>query len=190
MQIGVYGYTDKRPVIYALLKLLQATGDVALISNNRHYKRLLEHGESQGHMANIMIAISDATPDEIFGEIGHSPDDFEHIVFDIQDTIPDDLTHIIYVKSYKPDEEEEAFLDLLGDYQVFKITYDGKPERGAVNIQPTPLLWKTVENIEFYKVLYALPSKELNMGVASLLTPSLNMPPKSSLTLLNRKWLR
>ena len=71
MQIGVYGYTDKRPIIYALMKLLQKTGDVALFSNNRHYKRLLENGESTGHMANIMISISDASPDEVFEEIGY-----------------------------------------------------------------------------------------------------------------------
>lgn len=190
MQIGVYGYTDKRPVIYALMKILQATGDVALFSNNRHYKRLLEQGESQGHMANIMIAISDATPDEIFKEVGYTPDDFEHVIFDIQDTLPDNLTHIIYVKTYNPDEDERSFLELLGDYQVIKLTYDGRNEKNAINILPTIRLWKCIEDIEFYRTLSPIPSKELNNGLAILLAPTLQIPNKTALTLLNRKWLR
>lgn len=190
MHIGVYGYTDKRLVVYALMKMLQATGDVALCSNNRHYKRLLEHGESPGHMANIMIAISDATPDEIFTEIGYAPDDFEHVIFDIQDTIPNNLSHILYVQTYKPDEEEAAFLDLLGDYHVIKLTYDGRSEKNAINIVPTPRLWKAVEDIEFYRVLNPVPSKELNRGLASIFAPSLQVSKKAALTLLNRKWSR
>ncbi|WP_138755938.1 hypothetical protein [Paenibacillus sinopodophylli] len=188
MQIGVYGYTDKRPVIYALMKILQATGDVALFSNNRHYKRLLEPGETQGHMANIMIAISDATPDEIFEEVSYAPDDFEHVIFDIQDTIPDNLSQIIYVKTYNPNEEEKAFLELLGDYQVVKLTYDGKREKNAINVIPNSLIWKTIENIEFYGVLHAIPSKDLNRGLAAMLAPPLQIKSKTALTLLNRKW--
>ncbi|MGR7944984.1 hypothetical protein ACU063_10950 [Paenibacillus sp. M.A.Huq-81] len=172
------------------MKLLQATGDVLLLSNNRHYKRLLEDGESQGHMANIMIAISDATPDEIFQEIGYTPDDFEHVIFDIQDTIPDDLTHVIYVKTYRPSEDELAFLDLLGEYKVFKLTYDGRKEKDAVNIIPSPKLWKAMEDFEFFRVLNPLPSADLNKGLAAMLAPSLNLSMKSAFTLLNRKWSR
>ncbi|GKU77564.1 hypothetical protein [Paenibacillus sp. L3-i20] len=190
MQIGVYGYTDKRPVIYALMKLLQTTGDVALFSNNRHYKRLLEEGESQGHMANIMIAISDATPDEIFKEVGYTPDDFEHVIFDIQDTIPDNLTHAIYVKTYNPNEDERAFLELIGDYRVIKLNYDGKSEKNAINVIPSTSMWKSIEQIEFYKILNPIPSKELNKGLATMLAPSLQITMKSAFTLLNRKWSR
>jgi predicted Zn-dependent protease with MMP-like domain len=190
MLIGVYGSTDKRPVIYALLKLLQATGDVALFSNNRHYKRLLEQGQSQGHMANILISISDASPDEIFEEVGYNADDFEHIIFDIQDSIPDNLSLIIYVRSYAPNEDEQSFLDLLGEYTTVKMAYDGKVQKGAINVSPISVLWKTVEEIESYHLLHPLPSKNLNRGLAVLLAPHLNMTGKSALMLLNRRWGR
>ena len=190
MLIGVYGHTDKRPVIYALLKLLQATGDVALFSNNRHYKRLLEPGESQGHMANIMIAVSDASPDEIFEEVGYTMDDFEHVVFDIQDTIPDHLSHVIYVKSYPPSEEEQAFIEILGESQTIKFTYDGKREKGAIHVSPVSAIWKSVEFIERFRVLAPIPSKELNQGLATMLATGMNLKPKTALTLLTRKWRR
>ena len=59
-----------------------------------------------------MISVSDASPDEIFEEVGYTVDDFDHIIFDIQDTIPENLSSIIFVKSYKPNEDEQAFLDI------------------------------------------------------------------------------
>lgn len=190
MIIGVHGYTDKRPVIYALMKLLQSTGDVALFSNNRHYKRLLENGESQGHMANILIAISDASPDEVFEEVGYSVDDFEHIIFDIQDTIPDHLSLIIYVKSYEPNEDEQSFLDILGNYQTIKITYDGKRQKDAINVIPVSQIWKSLEEIENYRILSPIPSAELNKGIAGILAPLLNIKLKTALTILTRRWGR
>ncbi|MFB9277209.1 hypothetical protein [Cohnella cellulosilytica] len=188
MQIGVYGYTDKRPVIYALLKLLQATGDVALFTNNRHYKRLLQPGESQGHFANIMIAVSDASPDEIYEEIGYTANDFEHVVFDIQDTIPDDLSLVLHVKSYAPNEDEQSFLELLGSCHTIKLTYDGKREKEAINVAPLTTLWKSVERIETYRLLLASPSKELNQGLAALMAAHLNMSVKNTRLLLTRRW--
>ena len=190
MLIGVYGYTDKRPVIYALMKLLQATGDIALFSSNRHYKRLLEHGESQGHMANMLISVSDASPDEVFEQIGYTVDDFDHIIFDIQEAIPDNLTLNIFVKSYKPHEDEQAFLDILGKYETIKMVYDGKKEKEAINVIPLSSIWRSVEEIEAFHVLSPIPSKELNKGLAAMLAPSLNMKFKTAHTLLTRRWKR
>lgn len=188
MNIGVFGYTDKRPVIYALLKLLQKTGDVALISNHRHYKRLLENGESPGHLANVLIAISDASPDEVFEEISYAESDFDHIVFDLQDSLPERLDVMIYVKSYPPSEEEQMFLDIVDDYHTVKLTYDGKREKGAIHLAPLSPLWKTVEQIESYRILAPLPSKELNTGLAKLLAPYLSLKPKAAMSLLTARW--
>lgn len=190
MLIGVYGYTDKRPVIYALMKLLQATGDVALFTNNRHYRRLLVHGETQGHMANIMIAVSDASPDEIFEEVGYTVDDFEHIIFDIQDTIPDNLSMILYVKTYAPSEEEQSFIDILGACHFIKMTYDGKRDKDAINVIPLSAIWRSVEQIEAHRILCPIPSKELNKKLAVLLAPDLKISAKNAHTLLTRRWSR
>ncbi|RED52799.1 hypothetical protein [Cohnella lupini] len=188
MLIGVYGLTDKRPVIYALMKLLQATGDVALFSNNRHYRRLLGPGESQGHMANMMIAVSDASPDEIFEEVGYTADDFDHVIFDLQDTIPDNLSLAIYVKSYESGDDEQAFLEVLGTYHTIKLTYDSKRDKGAINVNPVSLVWKSVEQIEAYRILRPIPSKTLNQGLASLMAPVLKITTKNAYTLLTRRW--
>jgi len=190
MQIGVFGYTDKRPVIYPLLKLLQSTGDVALFTNNRHYKRLLQPGETQGHLANIMVAVSDASPDEIFEVVGYTSDDFEHIVFDVQDTIPENLSLALHVKSFAPDEDEQSFLDALGPCTTVKMLYDRKKEKDAINVMPLAPLWKHAEEIESYRILPPSPSKELNKGLAKLLASHLNISLKSAHMLLTRRWGR
>ena len=190
MLIGVYGYTDKRPVMYALMKILMSTGDVAFFSNNRHYKRLLDFGESQGHFNNVLISVSDATPDEVFEEIGYSADDFDHVIFDIQDAIPENLTKLIYVKSYPPSDDEEAFIALLEDYQTVKLTYDGRKEKGAIHLAPLSSVWKSVELIETYRILNPIPSKELNRGLAGLLADSLGISVKTAYQLLTRRWGR
>ena len=44
MQISIFGRTDKRACIYTLLKTLQPMGDVAVVTNNRHFMRLTEDG--------------------------------------------------------------------------------------------------------------------------------------------------
>ncbi|MDX8360761.1 hypothetical protein [Cytobacillus sp. IB215316] len=188
MIIGVCGYTDKRPIIYPLLKLLQSTGDVVLISNNRHYKRLLEDKSNLGHMSNILISISDSSPDEIFEEIGYDSDDFDHIIFDIQESLPDYVDLMLYVKSFEPDEEELSFLDLIDKYETVKITFDRQPEKGAINVSPDIGIWETIEIIEHNLVLEPIPSNQLTNGLSKLMAPELKMPAKSVKKLLNKRW--
>ncbi|WP_433946687.1 hypothetical protein [Paenibacillus sp. SN-8-1] len=189
MHIGVFGHTDKRPFIYAMLKLLQATGDVALISNNRHYTRLLEGYVSQGHMANIFISVSDATPDEIFEEIGQAPDDFDHIVYDIVDTVPAEMDLVVYIKTYDLDDDAQSFLEILGDVTTINVlNYDNKAEKDSLNVSLTLPIWKSVEMFEAYRVLEPMKSNSLTNAIAKLLTPKLNMSEKSALKVLARGW--
>lgn len=61
MQITVFGRTDKRACIYTLMKILQPLGDVAVITNNRHFTRLTEDGGDFGFYQNISIFVTDVT---------------------------------------------------------------------------------------------------------------------------------
>ena len=69
MIISVIGETDKRPFMYTLLRICQYMGDVLLVSDDRHYKRLIEEPEEDvevyaGHFQNTFIVVTDKTPDE------------------------------------------------------------------------------------------------------------------------------
>lgn len=181
------GYTDKRPVIYALIKLLQATGDIAFITNDRHFRRLLPDHGTVGHFNNVLIAVTDCSPDEVFIELEHGIDDFEHVIFDTQDMIPNNPDLILYVKGYDFDDEEKDILECIENYTTIKMCYSSS-EKNSLNLQPTADVFKAVEMIENKKLMVPIPARGFNQGLANLLAPKLKMQPKSALQILNRGW--
>lgn len=192
MKIGVLGYTDKRPVLYSLLKILQATGDVVMISDDRHFKRLLKDDAPLGHLLNILICVTDATPDEVWAEIGHEQDDFDHVVYDIRATLPDDVDLYIHVNGSSLDEGEEDLLECIEEYKKVKIAYDGKysMDKNTLNI---PVYLNTIANVELIenkKILTPFKDKKLNKAIASLVAKPLGLSNKDAAALLSRGWKR
>lgn len=118
MILSVYGHTDKRPIMFTILKVIQSLGDCLLVTQDRHYLRLLEEGETVGHFQNIMIVVTDSSPDEVFEEIGHNATDFEHVIYD--GFIAGDSEHVIYVQGAMQSEEEEATLEYLEGYETIQ----------------------------------------------------------------------
>lgn len=190
MIIGVLGYTDKRPVLYSLLKILQATGDVVMITDDRHFKRLLKDNAPLGHFLNILICVTDATPDEVWTEIGHEQDDFDHVVYDIRTTLPHDIDLYIHVSGSSLDEGEEDLLECIEEYRKIKIAYDGKfsNDKNTLNI---PVYSNTVANVELIenkKILPPFKDKKLKKAIASFVAKPLGLSEKNAIVLLNRRW--
>lgn len=188
MQIGVCGYTDKRPVIYALMKVLSQLGDIAVITNNRHYRRLLSDGAESGYLMNILVNVSDDSPDEVFESLELETSDFDHIIYDVVDSIPEETDLMIYVKTYGADDDENDFMELIEDYVTIKMTYDGKSEKDVFNVIPTANIMKSIEFIESYKVADTVNSKQLNIALAKMLAPKLDMNGNTLLKLLSARW--
>lgn len=192
MKIGVLGYTDKRPVLYSLLKILQATGDVVMITDDRHFKRLLKDNAPLGHLLNILICVTDATSDEVWAEIGHEQDDFDHVVYDVRTTLPDDVDLYIHVNGSSLDEGEEDLLECIEEYRKVKIAYDGKSsvDKDTLII---PVYSNTIANVELIenkKILIPFKDKKLNKVIASLVAKPLGLTAKEAIALLNRRWKR
>lgn len=192
MKIGVLGFTDKRPILYALLKILQATGDVVMISDDRHFKRLLKDNAPLGHLLNILICVTDATPDEVWAEIGHEQDDFDHVVYDVRTTLPDDVDLYIHVNGSSLDEGEEDILECIEAYRKVKLVYDGKvsADKSTLNIPVYSSIIANVELIENKKVLTPFKDKKLNKVMASLVAKPLGMTEKDAVAILGRGWKR
>jgi hypothetical protein len=190
--IGVLGYTDKRPVLYSLLKILQTTGDVVIITDDRHFKRLLKDNASLGHLLNILICITDAAPDKVWAEIGHEQDDFDHVIYDVRTTLPDEVDLYIHVNGSSLDEGEEDLLKSIEGYKKVKIVYDGKPaiDKDTMNIPVSSNTIANVELIENKKILNPFKDKKLNKVIASLVAKPLGLTNKDAIVLLNRGWKR
>ncbi|GKX28629.1 hypothetical protein SH1V18_11090 [Vallitalea longa] len=190
MTIGVLGFTDKRPILYPLVKLLEATGDVIVITDDRHFKRLIEDYSSLGHLGNIMICVTDATPDEVWEEIELEADDFDHVIFDLRDTIHEDIQLYIHVKGSDFEDGEEDLLECIDEYTEFKLMYDGKTDKAkdTINIPINLKIISSIEVLENKKILLPSPSNKVNMELAKLLAPHLDIKTKDALKILKRGW--
>ena len=173
MVISVLGLTDKRPVIYCLMKLFQTLGDCAVITKDRHYNRLIDNGTNMGHYQNIFIAVSDAGTDEIFNEIGYRQVDFENIIMDCTDQLPEYSDIVIYVGGAGGiTEDEQILLDIQGEYSTINLGF------GPKNIPYNVKMFQCVEEAEGLKHLGAM-DPQIAGRLATILTEPLAMPVKN-----------
>lgn len=180
MDIGLYGSTDKRPLVYALFKLLQNYGDVCFITKNRQYLRLTKERESGGHYQNIMVIVTDASYDEVWEEIGYNADDFNHVIYDMDVDIPDNLDLAIACRTMVKDPEEDEILPWIDcpieevkfDYEggrkqggnFFKSLFskkkknkDATEEKVVTHISMTQELWRFIETVESCRIIPPVP---------------------------------
>ena len=173
MVIAVLGQTDKRPVIYCLMKLLQKLGDCAIVTKERHYARLIDNGTNVGHFQNIFIAVTDANTDEIFSEIGYRVEDFENIIIDCLDQIPEYADVTIYVGGAGgKTEDEEILLETCGEYFTINLGFGDK------NIPYKVEMFKCIEEVEGLKHLGPM-DPQIASRIGTILTDRIHMPVKN-----------
>ena len=82
MHIAIHSEMDSRVLLYPLMQILYHYGSIAVISNNKYVKRLIE-GEYTGTINNISIFYDeDATADELCEELGIARDDYDFVIYD------------------------------------------------------------------------------------------------------------
>lgn len=180
MILGLYGYTDKRPVLYSLMYLLQSLGDVVVITPNRHLLRLNENYSDLGHIGNVLVHVTDLSPDEVWSELGHRKEDFAHIIYDLTAFVTNTDMNIHVLGSEFEDDEEELLDCLEAKPLYLKLMYDGKPNKKVnENIQVTADMLRLVEYIERNKLLVAIPDKNLTKAMTKDLAQVLQIPERS-----------
>ena len=181
MVITVLGRTDKRPVIYTLIKLFQKLGDTCFITPDLRATRLIEDGGNYGHFQNTFIAVTNASQDEVFADIGYTRNDFEHFIFDAYDQIPDFSDLVIYVGGAGvKTEEEETLLEMAGDFKTINLGF------GEKCIPYTVDMFKAVETIEGLKHLLPI-HPQITSRLATFLTEPLNIPVKHIIKVVSSK---
>ena len=171
MHLGLYGSTDKRPLVYALFKLLQNYGDICFLTKNRQHLRLSDTHESGGHFQNVMIVVTDLSYDEIWEEISQNPHDFQHVIYDMDQDFPNNLDLTIVCRTMvKADGEDEHLNWIHSDKEEVKFDYDGarpgffaglfSKKNNADEIQKISMeasLWKFVETSEACRIIPPVP---------------------------------
>lgn len=194
MIISVLGQTDKRAVIYTMLKMGEYLGDCAVVTNLNRFKRLTEDPtEDIGSYRNIDIFVGDFTADDVWERIGHAPFDYDYTFLD--NIYTEDTALVIYVQGAGVDELDQPNLDAFeaDEYITIKM---GKPIRqphvakskakGATvapakhkvfNIPYTADMMARIEACEFYKELVQI-SPQATKVCAEVLAGPTNTPAK------------
>lgn len=187
MILSVIGDTDKRPFVYTILKVCQALGDVLLVTNNRHYARLIEEPEEDvdaiaGHFQNTMIVVTDMTPDEASEVVGYNAEDYEYIIYDNQLDAEGDLT--LYIAGCDMSDREKEFLEYLEDgvdYHTIRFGF------GKKNVIPyTAKMFQACEIVEGKHLLVPVDAK-ITSALCKLLADSFGMPAKNLEKVVNKK---
>ena len=212
MQISVFGRTEKRPAIYTLISILMHMGDVAVITNNRQYMRLMEDGPAaSGTWNNVSIFITDATADEMWAEVGMSPDDFNYVILD--NLYNESTNFMFYVQGAGIEASDTYLFDIFPELPILQMgkaikkkkiarkkpkkgeeASDTEEEEDLSEVQKgskvTLVAWdknmlENIEKFEYYRMLGPISSGMAN-ALGKLLSPVLNMPANDIAKVANR----
>lgn len=123
MVINIIGDCDKRPVLYTVMKICQALGDVLLVSSSSRLMRLSDTQSSYGHYQNTMVTVTQEGIDDFFDEFEYDLADFEFVIID--NIISADADIYIYVQGMLQSENEIDMLEYIDEYETIKL-YSGK----------------------------------------------------------------
>ena len=180
MQVSIFGRTDKRPCIYTLIKMLQPLGDVAIVTANPMYKRLIEDWSDTGFCQNVAIFVTDATADELWSTIEHSPDDFEYVILD--NLYNEETTVTLYVQGAGVEPLDEDLFEVFENI----VTINMGTGKGKYVIPYTVDMLKNVEFVEFYRIPKAVSLKMATV-LADILAGPAGIPAKELLKVVNKK---
>ena len=119
MVINLIGDTDKRPVLYTIMKVCQMLGDVLLVTNSSRLIRLSDTHESMGHCQNVMIAVTQEGIDDFWSSFPYEVSDFEYVIVD--NIIIADADVTIHVQGMASSDYEQDALAYLENYEIISM---------------------------------------------------------------------
>lgn len=190
MILGLLGNTDNRLVMYSILKILENKGDVVLITPNEHLLRLLEDPDSRmGYFGNTLIVVTSLSADEVWEDIGHVEFDFDHIIYDLKNTVADSVQTYIHCYDYGIDENEEDFLNMIKDFteiEHIKLSYDGKRDKTHNNVRVTFKDVQAITKAEHLGELGSIQNKTLTDTLAKLIGKQIKADAKAMSAMLKK----
>ena len=183
MNICLLGFTDKRPVIYSLLKVLGQVGRTLFISPNLQFSQLAEHYEQDFEIMGARVVCEPIS----FGEIlsGLDIEEYNYIIFDCLVEVPEKIDIAII------HDNLDYYRDLLDgtDEETFRLFINKSLTKEKVNtfvMIPAAAVEKTCQQIENIKLPFPFASWAHNKMMSLLLGQILQMPPANAMKYLKR----
>ncbi len=182
MVISVYGFSDKRPIIYSCLKLLGSLGRTLFVTNNPQYIQLSENFERDFSIDDISILI----PTESINDIDENFEDYDYVLLDLIAEVVEnqDIAIIIdHVDNYKTWLEE---FEKPPIYYIQKGNKLDKTDKVAKFIYASSVE-STLSRIEKDKLFYPISNGTHNKTLASILNEITGIKTAELLKYLKKK---
>lgn|GEM_PF-2774209 len=183
MNICLLGFTDKRPVIYSLLKVLGQVGRTLLVSPNLQFSQLSEDYEQDFEVMGVHVICEPISFGEILAEV--DLEEFNYIVFDCIVELPEKIDvaliqdNLDYYRDLLEVADEETYLLFINKAL--------SPEKGNTYMMASAAsLEKTCAQIERKKLPYPFASSIHNKMMSALLGEILQTPPQNILKYLKK----
>jgi hypothetical protein len=183
VNICLLGFTDKRPAIYSLIKVLGQVGRTLLISPNIQFTQLSEEYEQNFEVMGVHIICEPISFGEILSEI--DIEEFNYIIFDCMVEVPE-MIDVALIQ-----DNLEYYRELLDgtDEDAFKLFINKEltAEKGnTYAMVSAATLESTCRKIENAKLPYPFPSSGHNKLMSALLSQILQMPQQNILKFLKK----
>lgn len=185
MKITILGHSDKRHIIYTMLRMLKYSGRVCLITNNPQYRQLSIDFEDDFLISDVQVLIAE-DPDEVADY--HELDGYDYIIYDCLLSIPEEMDVVIimdHVKTYETFMDEHDIPDI--PTYVPKDAEVGKGNYTKVPFIPASLVEPQLRAIENSYKLLPINNSTHNKCMSSLLSGITKIPAAKLMATLKQK---
>lgn len=98
MNIGLLGFSDKRHIVYTLIRVLGGFGRMIFFTQNKQYLMLSEEHLTEFEINDVQIVIFSGDIDELSDE--YELGSYEYVIYDVQDELPLHLDTVLLMDSH------------------------------------------------------------------------------------------
>lgn len=170
MKIGIIGLSDKRHIIYTLVRVLGGLSNTIIFTPNKQYLQMSEDLLTDFELNDVRVVVYDCDIDEL-DEEEYELSTYEFVVYDILLDVPFGLDVALVMDNrerYLTDLEDRD-LDNIPIFSVDAFTAeDAYIEEKHVKIPPASLVETIIQNMYKTRQITPIKNNNFNKGACDL----------------------
>jgi hypothetical protein len=185
MILCVFGHSDKRHIIYTMLRMLQFMGRVCFITSNPCYRQLSPDFDDEFEFGDIHVIYDE---DISYVESEHDLTSYDFVVCDCLLSMPSTIDLAI-IMDHVPFYEEQLDINDIPDIPTFipkgETSFMNKTQ--GVQFVPASVMEKDLKLIESELKLLPINNSAHNRYMSAILEKATHIPKAKLLTTLKQK---
>lgn len=184
LDIGIFGFRDKRHIIYSILKILGDVGRTIFITQNPCYIQLSENFSMEFEINDIDVIVSKDSFLDIYELI--ELDEYDFCIWDCITEIPTKVN--LAVLADHGSIYREAFEELIEKpCNIFAVKEEVKKNEIPIVFIKASSVEDVLTKIEKDRILYSIPNNVHNKSISSMLSKATGISQRKLLETLKPK---